>query len=191
MIISNHNVSCIILAGGQGKRFNHQDKGLIELEGTPLIEHAVNRMRSQVNDIIISANRNLDRYAKYSSTVIKDDMNDYRGPLSGIASALPHCRHDWVIVIPCDMPFLPDNLVTQLAENIGNESIAVAKADDRLQLVFLLHCSVLSSIHKHLEQGQLKVMQWLQSHDHHVVVFNDKHRAFDNINTIQELSDLS
>ena len=58
--------SCIILAGGEGKRADGMDKGLITYNDKPLIEHVIDAVSFQVDDIVISANRNIENYQKYS-----------------------------------------------------------------------------------------------------------------------------
>lgn len=191
MNITAGNISCIILAGGQGARFNNQDKGLIKLDGAPFVEHVINCVSNQVDDIVISANRNRQAYSEYSSTVVEDHTSEYHGPLSGICAALPLCRHEWVLVVPCDMPYLPDDLTSRLASALDDKQIAVVQANDRMQLVFLMHHSLLPSIETSLDLGHYKTLQWLQSHKHVVVEFRDNHRTFANINSDAELSQLN
>jgi molybdopterin-guanine dinucleotide biosynthesis protein A len=67
-------ISCIILAGGQGSRAGGRDKGLIDYNGRPLIEHLIQSVKAQVDDIVISTNRNTESYNKYSDKVITDDL---------------------------------------------------------------------------------------------------------------------
>ena len=85
---SDKKISCIILAGGKGKRVGGVDKGLLEYKNKPLIEHTINALTPQVDDIIISANRNIERYKDYAKKVISDESEDYLGPLAGIDAAL-------------------------------------------------------------------------------------------------------
>ena len=58
-------ITGVILAGGEARRMGGGDKGLVELCGKPLIEHALAALSPQVDTIIINANRNRDRYAAY------------------------------------------------------------------------------------------------------------------------------
>ena len=89
-------VSCIILAGGEGKRAGGLDKGLLPYKNKtgknkPLIEHVIDAVKNQVDDIVISANRNAESYKRYSAHVIGDATEDYQGPLAGIAACLKYC----------------------------------------------------------------------------------------------------
>ena len=56
-------VAAVILAGGQGRRMGGADKGLVEYRGRPLIEWVLEVLTPQVDELVISANRNLDTYA--------------------------------------------------------------------------------------------------------------------------------
>ena len=84
MKIDDDNISCIILAGGEGKRVGGLDKGLVSYKNRPLIEHVIHTLQNQVDDIIISAIRNIKKYNQYTATVFNDSASDYRGPLAGI-----------------------------------------------------------------------------------------------------------
>ncbi len=118
--------SCIILAGGEGKRMDGSDKGLVLYKDKPLIESVIEKIKPQVDDIIISANRNTARYEKFGYPVITDsslignDKHQYNGPLAGIAAALSACANEWVFVIACDMPLVSDTIVTQLVASLKN-----------------------------------------------------------------------
>lgn len=181
-------VSCIILAGGEGKRFNREDKGLVTFKDKPLIEHIINRITPQVDDIVISANRNINEYKKYSQKVIGDKAGGFQGPLTGITTCIPECNHEWILVIPCDIPVLPDNLVEQLSNT--SSKLIVAKAHEQRQLVFLMHASLKYNLDDFLQQGHQKAMSWIELQKPEVVVFEDEAAMFSNINTPDELNSL-
>lgn len=189
MNIKRKNISCIILAGGKGSRFNNQDKGLVKFKDKPLIEHVINIIQPQVDDIVISANRNIDSYNNYSSNVVQDNDENFCGPLSGIASAIPHCKHEWILIVPCDMPLLPTGLVTQMQENMNDQLACIAEANGRLQLVLFMHSSLLSSIQDSLSQKHYKLIKWAKSQNHIIVQFDDD-AAFNNVNTPEQLAQL-
>ena len=177
-------VSCIILAGGEGKRVGGVDKGLVTYKNTPLIEHVLTSIKPQVDEIIISANRNIDTYEKYGYKVISDTSDDYRGPLAGIAAALPYCTNEWVLVVPCDMPFLPGNIVEKLSAE-KKQSISIVESNSKMQLVFLLHTRLQASIQQSLDNNQLRLMQWVKSHQPAIINFSDD--AFKNFNHRDDL----
>jgi len=178
--------SCIILAGGEGKRVDGRDKGLINFQGKPLIQHVLDAVSPQVDEIIISANRNIKQYADYGYKVVSDATNQYHGPLAGIAATLPACRHNWVLVVPCDMPFLPADLIATLAEDLTHTNLSIAESENRLQLVFLIHKNLAPSLQQSLQNEQLKLMQWIKSQQP-AIQQNFKHSYFQNFNHAKDL----
>jgi len=179
-------ISCIILAGGKSSRMNGVDKGLVQYKGLHLISHVIASVSSQVDDIVISANRHLEEYADLGYPVISDERSSLDGPLAGMASAIPKCNHDWILVVPCDMPLLPASLVASLAQLRKQSNLVAISNDNRIQLVFLIHRSLLDSIKLYLSRGEHTVMRWLDSVDHNVLVL-DNVNYFYNINTPEQI----
>jgi len=108
--------SILLLAGGQGQRMGGRDKGLIEWRGEPLIQHLHRLTRPLTDDLIISCNRNLERYAAYADRLVADNNDDYNGPFAGIRAGLPLARHDYLLVLPCDVPQVDGALLQALRE---------------------------------------------------------------------------
>ena len=179
-------VSCIILAGGEGSRVGGADKGLILYRDKPLIEHVIDKVARQTNEIIISANRNISIYKQYTDKVISDSGDNYQGPLAGIAACLNHCDHERVLVVACDLPSLPDNLLERLSRNIQNQSVCIATVDNRHQLALLLKNNLTDSIMSRINNKQLKLIQWIESVPHVTVSFNNNPKAFINMNTMPD-----
>lgn len=73
-------ISWVILAGGKATRMGGQDKGLITLNGRPLIEHVHSILSAQTHDLLINANRNIDAYHEYAP-VVGDEFQDFPVPL--------------------------------------------------------------------------------------------------------------
>lgn len=106
--------SVLLLAGGRGQRLGGRDKGLVEWRGRPLIEHLHQLVRPLTDDLIVSCNRNAERYQAYADRLVQDDTPDYPGPLAGIRAGLAVARHPWLLVLPCDAPCLDEALIAQL-----------------------------------------------------------------------------
>jgi molybdopterin-guanine dinucleotide biosynthesis protein A len=178
---TNKKFSCIILAGGEGKRVGGVDKGLYEYKNKPLIEHIINTIEPQVDDIVISANRNTEHYKGYTNKVVSDESEQYLGPLAGIDAALPYCDHDWVLVVACDTPFLPGDIIDKFLSNKIYSNLYIAESDNHLQLVMLLNRNLHDSIKQSLLNGQLRLMRWAVSQQPQTVIFQDS-AAFKNFN---------
>ena len=119
------NVSGIVLAGGLGRRMGGVDKGLQPLRGKAMVEHVLARLAPQVDDIVINANQNLERYAAFGHRVVSDRVGGFAGPLAGLHAGLEAIAHPLAVTVPCDSPFLPADLVARLRGHLGANDLAV------------------------------------------------------------------
>ncbi|EJM14121.1 molybdopterin-guanine dinucleotide biosynthesis protein A, proteobacterial [Pseudomonas sp. GM18] len=108
--------SILLLAGGRGQRMGGRDKGLLEWHGEPLIAHLHRKTRPLSDDLIISCNRNLEKYAPYADQLVHDDQGDFPGPLAGIRAGLKAARHTHLLVLPCDVPRIDAALLQNMRE---------------------------------------------------------------------------
>lgn len=108
--------SILLLAGGRGQRMGGQDKGLVEWLGEPLIAHLQRKVRALTDDLIISCNRNRERYAPFADQLVVDDEGDFPGPLAGIRAGLKAARHSHLLVLPCDVPRIDATLLQSMRE---------------------------------------------------------------------------
>lgn len=188
------NVSAIILAGGQANRMGGAGKGLVPLNKKPLVQHVIERLSPQVDELLLNANRELDRYKTFDLPVLTDEHADFIGPLAGFVLGLKHCKHEYLLTVPCDAPLLCDDLVKRLTLGLTekNHDIVVAKSAGHSHPVFsLMKKSVLPSLLAYIDHGERKVSTWQKSLDYAEVEFNDCHEAFTNINTFEALEALA
>lgn len=189
-MFDRHDICGAILAGGRGQRMGAADKGLLPFLGRPLISHVIERLRPQVGSIIVSANRHPDGYAQWGFPVVSDRDRGFAGPLAGIARVLEEVTAPYVLVAPCDMPFLPSCLAKTLMAALtahGGEA-AVARGEGRLQpLCILLKRGVEQDLIRYRESGGAKVRDWVLGLRHCVVDFPGRPEAFCNINTPHKL----
>ncbi|OZG40140.1 molybdenum cofactor guanylyltransferase MobA [Aeromonas sp. A35_P] len=187
--IDRFPVSAVVLAGGRATRMGGADKGWVELAGRPLIDHVLDRLRPQVDEILINANRSQARYQALAP-VIGDDNPDYLGPLAGMQAGLAAARHDWVLFVPCDGPALPRDLMARFRAALTPQTeLVVAHDGDWLQpVVALLHKSLLPSLSAALAEGERKIDIWFARHQMAVVSFADQPDAFINLNSPDELA---
>ncbi|MBC3346833.1 MULTISPECIES: molybdenum cofactor guanylyltransferase MobA [Pseudomonas] len=111
---SSPSCSILLLAGGRGQRMGGQDKGLVEWQGEPLIAHLHRRTRALSDDLIISCNRNPERYALYADQLVHDDEGGFPGPLAGIRAGLKVARYPSLLVLPCDVPKIDSSLLDSM-----------------------------------------------------------------------------
>jgi molybdopterin-guanine dinucleotide biosynthesis protein A len=183
-------VTAAILAGGRATRMDGRDKGLVELAGRPMIEYVIDALASQTAAILINANRNPDRYARYGYAVVADEDGGFHGPLAGMAACMNAASTPLVVTAPCDSPFVPGDLVQRLLQRLRTDGAEICVAHDgqRLQPVFcLLHTRLLDSVRTFLAADGRKIDAWFPQHRLAICDFSDQSAAFLNINTPGDL----
>ena len=204
-MISQTDITGLILAGGRGSRMGGVDKGLQNFNGLPLALHTLMRLQIQVGRVMINANRNLSAYESFGAEVWPDVLADYPGPLAGFLTGLERCETPYLVSVPCDTPRFPLDLVTRLAAALEDQDADIAMAagpetDEqgqikvRTQPVFcLLKVELLESLVKFTQGGGSKIDAWTAQHKTAVVAFDqtgDDTLAFSNANTLAELKQL-
>jgi molybdopterin-guanine dinucleotide biosynthesis protein A len=187
------SVTGIILAGGLGRRLGGVDKGLLDFLGKPMVTHVIERLQPQVDEILLNANRELERYARFGLPVILDEITGFAGPLAGLHKGMGVAKHDFVVAVPCDSPLLATDLVTRLMTALinNNAEIAIAKTGTRIHPVFCLcRKSLLPHLTSYLQNGGRKVEAWTSTLKVAEVSFDDNPQAFTNVNTPEELRSL-
>jgi molybdopterin-guanine dinucleotide biosynthesis protein A len=184
-------VTGIVLAGGLGRRMGGIDKGLVPLRGKPLAEHVLSRLAAQVDDALISANQNLDRYAAFGVPVVPDAIAGFAGPLAGLHAGLHATKREFVVTVPCDSPFLPRDLVARLMRGLVANAgeVAVARTFDQPHPVFaLVRRTTLPHLGAFLAGGGRRIDAWYATLRAVEVHFDDEAEAFCNINTGDDLA---
>lgn len=187
-------IDAVILAGGRATRMGGNDKGLVELNGIPMINYAIERIAPQVNKIFINANRNQNTYKKLGFDIVEDDNQNFNGPLAGILSALEQTKADYLLSVPCDSPLLPIDLAKRMLNALtqNNADIAVATDGKHLQpVIMLIKPELKESIRTFLDRGDRKIILWYQPHQVVEVPFIEDPMAFVNINTPEQNAELA
>lgn len=190
-MIGDASVAAVVLAGGRGRRMGGSDKGLVDFGGTPLIAAVIARLEAQVDELVINANRNLERYAQFGHRVVPDLRKDFPGPLAGLEAGVAATSSPLVLSVPCDAPFLPADLVLRLTGPIVADAAdaTVASAGGRRQPVFCaFRRSCAGSLAHFLDGGGRKVDDWLAGLPRVAEVTFDQAECFANVNDTAELA---
>lgn len=188
--ISSNDITGVILAGGQARRMQGQDKGLVLLKNKPLIEYVIDILKPQLGMLLINANRNHRQYSEYGFDIVSDELSGYCGPLAGMASALNKTETKYMLTAPCDSPFMPDDLVQRLATALetAGADISVAHNGERMQPVFcLMKKKLMPSMNDFLSNGERKIDKWFNQHALAIADFSDIPKTFDNLNTLEDI----
>lgn len=183
-------VAAVILAGGQGRRMGGADKGLIDYRGRPLIEWVLAALTPQVDEVVISANRNIDAYAGYGHRVLPDTLPGYPGPLAGVLAALQAVNAGWLLVVPCDTPHLPADLAQRLMAALRTKQLPLAVAADPVRVhhsCFLVRTDQREVLASFLARGERAVRRWQAELPSIAIQFDAI--GFANLNRPEDLSD--
>lgn len=178
-------ITGVILAGGRGRRFSGKDKGLVEVGGRPLVEYAIEFLKAETSELIISANRNIPDYERYGLTVVSDTLPDYQGPLAGMLTGLQNATYDDVIFVPCDMPALPPDLVRRMYATLtdSNANVCIPHDGERTHpVIAIIKRSLDGALQEYLSAGNRKVEDWMTAQRFVVADFPDTPESFRNVN---------
>jgi molybdopterin-guanine dinucleotide biosynthesis protein A len=137
------NLVGLLLAGGQSRRMGGGDKALRELGGVPLLARVIERLRPQVDALVLNANGDPARFAAFDLPVVADSVPDFAGPLAGALAGLdwaaahrPDCP--FVLSVATDAPFLPRDLAARLVAAVteAGADLACAASGGRAHPVF-------------------------------------------------------
>jgi molybdopterin-guanine dinucleotide biosynthesis protein A len=109
----------LVLAGGLARRMGGGDKARIELGGATILDRVLATLSAQCTGIVINANGDPARFADTGVPVIPDNVAGHPGPLAGVLAGLDWLAAqasgiEWVLSVPGDCPFLPDDLAERL-----------------------------------------------------------------------------
>lgn len=189
----NLQISAVILAGGRATRLGGVDKGLQPLLGEPLVSHILKRLAPQVGKIWLNINRSFAEYQTRYPDIpsYADELADFQGALSGILSGFHQIEGDYLLFVPCDSPFLPQDLARKLiiSLQINQAQIAYAHDGSRPHPTFaLLHRSIVPALQDYLECGERRLLAFYQQQKAVAVDFSEQANAFRNLNTPEEFA---
>ena len=109
----------LVLAGGLARRMGGGDKARIELGGVTILDRVLATLSAQTAGIVINANGDPERFADTGVTVVPDNVEGHPGPLAGVLAGLDWLAAqnngvEWMLSVPGDCPFLPDDLAERL-----------------------------------------------------------------------------
>ena len=186
-------LTVVILAGGKGSRLGGRDKGLLEWQGRPLIEHVLQNIAPVTANILINANQNIEVYQQYGYPVVSDESPDFAGPLAGMLAALRSADTPYILTLPCDAPLTSADIVERFCDvhEEKQRQLYVAGTAEGLQPVYaMINNSLTDTLQQYLADGNRKVRDWMQANHAVVVDFDQLAPAFVNINTESDLQSI-
>ncbi len=181
------NVTGVILAGGASRRMG-RDKGLLELDGRPLLAVIADRLRMVADEVIVVASRT-DSYAAFADRCIADVYPGV-GTLGGIHAGLLAARHQRAIVVGCDMPFLNPALLAWFVDAAeGADLVVLRHAEGVEPLHAVYHKRCLPAIESTIRRGERCAFAFYDEirvryvAPAEIAAFDPELRSFRNVNT--------
>ena len=186
------NIDGVILAAGRSSRMGISNKVQSQLAGRTLLDHVRDRLEPQVDQLIVNGDP-----AICGEAAVVDVIDGAKGPLVGLYSALVSeqlSAAEFLMMVPCDGPFIPTNLVAELYRDIqlADADIACVRYGGVAQPTFSLwHKRVTPAVEQALlvkKQGGFKPL--LASLDSRYLDWPEQVvNPFFNINTQDDLAE--
>jgi molybdenum cofactor guanylyltransferase len=163
----------LVLAGGLARRMGGGDKARIEIAGVSILDRILATLSAQCPRMVINANGDPARFEDTSLPVIPDNVEGHPGPLAGVLAGLDwlvaeKLGIEWMVSVPGDCPFLPDDLVERLhaARREAGVPLACARSGEwRHPVVALWPVALREDLRKALvEDDMRKIEVWTARH---------------------------
>jgi molybdenum cofactor guanylyltransferase len=165
----------LVLAGGLARRMGGGDKARLTIGGSSILDRVLATLSGQCTDIIINANGDPMRFADTGCTVVPDNVPGHPGPLAGILAGLDWLAEqnngiEWIVSVPGDCPFLPDDLVEKLhqarrRQGVGAPLACARSGEWRHPVVGLWPLALRSDLRKALVEEDLRKIEiWTARH---------------------------
>ena len=196
LIINKSKTILVILAGGQSRRFGGGYKTLYKFNKISILDRIIQNFSKLEMEIVLNVNSNEDQFLKTGLHLIKDELENFQGPLAGIYSSMKWVLEnrkniEWIFTSPSDTPFLNKNLVNKfLSTDYNNKTnIIIAKSSNKTHPVIgFWHISLIKSLEEFLAKDNRKIMHWVEGQNYEFLNFENKNNFF-NINTQTDLEE--
>lgn len=168
-----------------------KDKGLMAFNGKPMIQHSIEALSRHFNDILVSANLNIDKYRALGHQVIQDSIAD-AGPLGGIYAAVEKTDKSLLLITTCDTPLIDIEIAQRLIYSHAQTraDVHVAHDGNHMQMLHALlnldKSDLKTSLARYLQKDR-SVKGWYRQLDVIEVDCSDLTPHFSNINTPEDL----
>lgn len=189
----------ILLAGGQARRMGGGDKCLKEVGGRLLLAHVIDRLKPQVDRLVLNANGDPARFGAFGLPVVADGVPGFTGPLAGVLAGMEWAQREApdaprLVSLPTDTPFMPRDLVAglQAMAALTGAEIAVAASGGRAHpVVALWPVCLAGDLRRALaDEGIRKIDAWTARYRTATTEFPIlPHDPFFNVNTPDDVAE--
>jgi len=173
--------SAAILAGGQATRFGGRDKSALLVDGRTIRERQIEALTPITDDL----------------QIVVADIVPGCGPLGGLHAALTAARHDTLLLLAGDMPYVTTAFAAYLLSLAGGVDAVVPQSERGYHPLCAVYTSAcLPSVAARLANRRLTLRGLLDDLRTRVVPveeirrFGDPDRLLANVNTPADFADL-
>ena len=181
-------LTAAVLAGGQSARMGW-DKASLLLDGVPLLKVMTDRAASCADEVLVVGRAGFPGLA---GVRFVPDLGGPPSSMRGLHAALTHARGEFVLLLPCDMPFFDVGLVAHMKGLRPGADVILPYPGGRCEpLCALYRASLAVRAGALLEEGRLKLRSLLEGPELHVRLVEEggypfAEDAFFNINTPED-----
>lgn len=195
MTIKKKKILILLLAGGLSRRFGGGIKTFAKINGVTIFEKIIGGLKKQGVNIIINANSNHKIFSNSKFPIIADIKKNFQGPLAGIYTSMVWVKEkkldiEWILSVPSDTPFLPNNLLDVFVSKINKtKKILIARSNNKIHPVIgIWNINLLKNLEQELKSDNRKIMEWVYKNEYDIVDFPVKfYDPFFNINNKEDI----
>jgi molybdenum cofactor guanylyltransferase len=177
-------ITGVVMAGGNSSRMG-TDKGLLHYRGKPLIQYAIDALKPQCSEIIISTQN--QEYSQFGLPLVHDEIPDC-GPIGGIYSVLKTSLTDYILVLACDMPFVSSETIQILMSEVEDFDCVVPRVNGMFEPLCGVYSKLLiKKIEERLKTGHYSLYGLIVESNCRFVDFKEDIPDFRNFNTSNDL----
>ncbi|WP_188206306.1 molybdenum cofactor guanylyltransferase [Alkalibacillus aidingensis] len=182
----------VMLAGGQSRRFG-SPKAFAKINNQHFHDLVYQTLERTCDHIVVVTRSELVKHFPTDYDVITD-LEQYSGlgPLAGIYSAMDYIEAPSYVVLPCDTPFINQELVNALIrQRDTNHFVAIEVNNQPYPLISLLSYSLKLTVKKALDHRELSMKKFVKRVGGFYIngekVTQHVQDYVENINTIEDL----
>jgi len=193
----SENITGVILAGGENKRFGGIVKSNIMVGDSSILSRMIQTI-SEIFDEIIIVTNTPDEFQSFRQYKMVSDQFLKVGPLGGIHTAIKNASKESVFVFAGDMPFIDKDLIKSQIEyfNLNLAEVVIPRINDKDEPLHAIYgCSVFEKLDNYLSSNnKYAIRDFLEIINVNYMKLPDTEntrKAFTNINTPGEAEAVS
>lgn len=152
------DVSGVILAGGHSSRMG-SNKALLPYRGGRFVE-AIQRLLHDIFPEVILVTNHPEQYDFLPCRKVPD-LYEGMGVLAGIHSGLYHSSNPAIFAVACDMPYLVEGLIRELAARADSGGVLIPESPHGLEPLHAVYGKgCLAAIEATLLSGQRRIVSF-------------------------------